>query len=323
MDEDSTTAAEGPALFAGAAEVAHGGRVGVDGGEGREVLFAPGTEPQARALQRHGLGHGVMFAPVPQGDKRMAAALTFRHAWSPRGAGEGWRRAHAGEPETEVVRCRPFPTGYGGAADGMASNQGYAAEAEALVRQYEALRFEDVQGWLLPLLPLLPPAPARVLEVGAGTGRDAAGFAAMGHAALAVEPTAGLRTRAMALHPSPRIEWLDDGLPDLARVLARGEAFDAATLAAVWMHLDAGERRRAMPNLARLVRPGGLVAMTLRHGPVPLGRRMFEVAGEETVRLAAAHGLVPVIHEEGGADVQRRPGVSWTRLALRRAVPAA
>ncbi len=33
----------------------------------------------------------------------------------------------------------------------MASNRGYAEEAEALMRQYEALRFEDVQGWLLPL----------------------------------------------------------------------------------------------------------------------------------------------------------------------------
>lgn len=197
----------------------------------------------------------------------------------------------------------------------MASNQGYAAEAEALVRQYEALRFEHVQGWLLPLL---PPAPARVLEVGAGTGRDAAGFAAMGYRVLAVEPTAELRTRAAALHPSPRVEWLDDGLPDLARVLARGEAFDAATLTAVWMHLDAGECRRAMPALARLVRPGGLVAMTLRHGPVPPGRRMFEVAGEETVRLAAEAGLRPVLHAEGVADVQGRPGVSWTRLALRK-----
>lgn len=140
----------------------------------------------------------------------------------------------------------------------------------------------------------------------------------MGHDVLAAEPTPELRARAAALHPSPRIEWLDDGLPDLARVVARGEVFDAVALMAVWMHLDAGERARAMPVLARLLRPGGLVAVTLRHGPVPPGRRMFGVTGEETVRLAAAHGLAPVLREEGVADVQRRPGVTWTRLALRK-----
>ncbi len=197
----------------------------------------------------------------------------------------------------------------------MVSNNGYAEEAEAYAQRAEALRFEDVAGWYLPLLPI---SSARVLEVGAGTGRDAAGLAALGHTVLAVEPTAELRERGVALHPSLRIEWLDDSLPDLAHVSARGEVFDVAALTAVWMHLDRHERSRAMPVLARLVQSGGVVAMTLRHGPVPPGRRMFEVTGEETVQLAAAHGLVPAVHREDEADVQRRPGVTWTLLALRK-----
>jgi hypothetical protein len=37
-------------------------------------------------------------------------------------------------------------------------------------------------------------------------------LAAMGHRVVAVEPTAALRARAAILHPSPRIEWLDDSL---------------------------------------------------------------------------------------------------------------
>ncbi|MDH6550225.1 ubiquinone/menaquinone biosynthesis C-methylase UbiE [Streptomyces sp. SAI-041] len=46
----------------------------------------------------------------------------------------------------------------------------YAESAERLGRVYESVSFEDVHG---ALLDLLPPAPARVLDVGAGTGRDA------------------------------------------------------------------------------------------------------------------------------------------------------
>jgi len=51
----------------------------------------------------------------------------------------------------------------------------------------------------------------------------------------------------MALHPSPMIEWVDDSLPDLAVVRARGEEFDVVLQSAVWMHLDELQRRQAMP----------------------------------------------------------------------------
>lgn len=193
--------------------------------------------------------------------------------------------------------------------------EGYAAEADALVRQYESIPFAAVHQWVLHLLPT---APARVLDIGAGTGRDAAGFAALGHAVTAVEPTAVLRARAMALHPSPRIIWLDDHLPDLRVLSARAEAFDVVMLTAVWMHLDADQRRRAMPRVAALLHPGGIMAMTLRHGPVPAGRRMFDVTSDETVVLAEAAGLVCVLRLERQESLQNQPDVTWDRLAFRK-----
>jgi SAM-dependent methyltransferase len=79
--------------------------------------------------------------------------------------------------------------------------EGYAEEAEALLVQYEGLAFEHVQRWTLPLI---PPGPRRILEIGAGTGRDAAGFAALGHSVVAVEPTAEFRMRAAELHRGRR-----------------------------------------------------------------------------------------------------------------------
>jgi SAM-dependent methyltransferase len=200
----------------------------------------------------------------------------------------------------------------------VSGTEGYAEEAEALAVQYESITFAQTQG---SIFHLIPPHPCRVLDIGAGTGRDAAGFAALGHRVLAVEPTDELRSRAQVLHPHPNIEWLDDGLPDLARVRARGEMFDVVTLNAVWMHLDETQRRRAMPNVASLVSPDGMVSLSLRYGPVPPGRRMFAVSADETISLAQKEGLELVLQRSHLDSALKRPGVSWTRLVFARPVP--
>jgi len=197
----------------------------------------------------------------------------------------------------------------------ISGTEGYADEAEALVKQYESLVFADIHQ---KVLQLIPATASRVLDIGAGTGRDAAGFAAMGHQVVALEPTEALRSRAAALHPSPQIEWLDDSLPDLAQVMTIGVAFDVVMLTAVWMHLDLAQRQRAMPRVAALLRPGGVLIMSLRYGPVPSGRRMFTVSAEETIQLAGAEGLQPILQFESVDGALRRPGVSWARLAFRK-----
>lgn len=198
---------------------------------------------------------------------------------------------------------------------GTSGTEGYSDEADALVRQYESISFADVHA---SIMPLLPRPPARVLDIGAGTGRDAAGFAALGHAVTAVEPTAELRMRAMALHTSPDIEWLDDSLPDLSLLSGRGDTFDVVMLTAVWMHLDEPQRRRAMPRLVALVRPGGVMMISLRHGPVPQGRRMFEVTAAETIGLAREQAMACVQHMETGDRLLDRPGITWDRLTFRK-----
>ncbi len=189
---------------------------------------------------------------------------------------------------------------------------GYEKDLDTLVRKLEALPFEALHR---EVLPLLPPPPATILDIGAGSGRDAAAFAARGYEVIAVAPAAGLRERAQALHPSPRIAWVDDALPDLASL---GGSFDTVMLTAVWMHLDPEEQGRGMQRIAALLKPGGLLCLTLRHGPVPAERRMFEVSGADTMRLAAAAGLTPVVHLENQVAVSGNPGVTWTRLAFRK-----
>lgn len=197
----------------------------------------------------------------------------------------------------------------------ISGTEGYAEEAESLIRQYESVSFAQLHRQILHLIPTIR---CRVLDIGSGTGRDAAAFAALGHAVVAVEPTDELRLQAPILHPSPRIEWLDDSLPDLNCLAGRGDSFDVVMMTAVWMHLDQWQRRQAIPNVARMVRPGGVMVLTLRHGPVPPGRRMFDVTAQETTELAEDEGLGLVLTLENQDSAFRRPGVHWTRLAFSR-----
>ena len=51
---------------------------------------------------------------------------------------------------------------------------------------------------------------------------------------------------------------------------------------AVLMHLDAETRRQALSTPSpRSSLPNGLLAMSLRHGPVPEGRTMFDIKSAE------------------------------------------
>lgn len=195
--------------------------------------------------------------------------------------------------------------------------QGYAEEADRLAVRYEALTFEGVQR---DVLHLIPAAPCRVLDIGAGTGRDAAALATRGHRVTAMEPTAELRVHGQRRHRLPNLTWIDDSLPELARLRAAGASFDLVMATAVWMHLDEAERAAAMHNVAKLMAPGGLFLMSLRYGPVPPGRRMFAVPAEEAIVQAAQSGLSSA-HRSDREDMQGRDDVRWTLLGFRRAAP--
>lgn len=197
----------------------------------------------------------------------------------------------------------------------VSGTEGYAEEAEDLFKRYESISAAETHK---AVLHLIPAAASDILDIGAGTGRDAAWLAGMGHRVVAVEPTAAMRLPAMKLHPSPAIEWLDDSLPELALVQSRGQQFDLILLSAVWMHFDSAQRRQAMASLAALLRTGGMLIMRVRHGEVPPGRRMFEIPDEETIELAGAHDLHTVLNQraESALAANREAGVSWTHLAF-------
>lgn len=189
----------------------------------------------------------------------------------------------------------------------------YDTHAAAAAARYEGHDAASLNGWLADLL---PKPPAVVMDIGAGSGRDAAWLASLNYDVLAVEPSLSLRGEATRLHPGDSIRWLDDRLPDMAGLIRTGLSADAILLSAVWMHVGPADRPRAFRKLVCLLRPGGLLAMSLREGPAEPGRGMHPVSLSEIEHLAADHGLVVVrVHRQ--TDLEGREDLSWTCVAMR------
>lgn len=163
----------------------------------------------------------------------------------------------------------------------------YDANASRLAAAYEAVPPSVTRDWLADLLPR---PPAVVIDVGAGTGRDAAAFSEAGYEVIAIEPSSGMRVEAERRHSSPRIRWLADSLPAMAMTSRAGVAADVVSLSAVWQHVAPADRPRAFRKLAGLLRSGGLLVMTLRHGPDD-GRGGHPVSLAEVEALARGHGM--------------------------------
>ncbi len=188
----------------------------------------------------------------------------------------------------------------------------YDENAAVVALQYEALDPQELHAWMADLL---PGEPSLVVDVGAGTGRDAAWFAAAGHEVVAVEPSSGMRAEGRRLHDAPRVRWLDDSLPSLASTLRLGIAADVVLVGAVWQHVAPADRARAFRKLVTLLASGGFLVMTLRRGPDD-SRGFHETSGDEVERLARDHGL-EVVRRLEADDGPSRPDVRWTNLALR------
>ncbi len=188
----------------------------------------------------------------------------------------------------------------------------YDAHGDEVAGPYESLRAADVNRWLIDCLPT---QPATVLDIGAGTGRDAAWLASLGHDVVAVEPSAALRDAGRRCHGDRPIQWINDRLPGLETITRHGMAFDVILLNAVWMHVREGDRHRAFRKLINLLRPGGLVAMTLRMGPPDPERGFHPVSVHELETLARGHGAY-LVRQDRSDDLLGRRDVTWRQVAI-------
>lgn len=189
----------------------------------------------------------------------------------------------------------------------------YEAHAREAAARYERADSARLHAWVEDFL---PQERAAVLDVGAGSGRDAAWLASKGHDVVAIEPAAAMRKEARRRHPQANIQWQSDRLPELQTITCTGLSFDFILLSAVWMHVAPRNRRRAFRKLTNLLKPGGALAISLRHGPAEPDRGMHEAVPEEIEKLAREHGAFVAFRGES-SDLLERNDVRWTQLVVR------
>lgn len=186
----------------------------------------------------------------------------------------------------------------------------YDEHARALASRYEALTFEKVHA---PIIEYLPKAPAVLLDVGAGSGRDAAALARRGYTVIAVEPSAELREIGRELHSSSRISWVNDSLPKLTRIVARNVRFDAILCSAVWMHLDSYAQKTAMARLRELLKPSAYLFITFRNRLQSDRPGVYETNAVDVIRQAEKCGL-RLLSEASLPDSFSRQDAIWHSL---------
>ena len=194
----------------------------------------------------------------------------------------------------------------------ISGTQGYSSNVQRFIKSTLEIPFEVLHK---DFLAFLPTTKSRVLDLGAGIGRDAHALAKEGHLVFAVEPLNEFRNAGKELFKAEKIHWVDDALPHLKTL--EKLTFDFVLISGVWHHLNEKEQKIALKKIASLLNDKGKLAISLRNGPAGAGSHIFPTEGLKIQSWAEDLGLKTLLHLKNQDSLMKnKTAVKWARLVF-------
>jgi ubiquinone/menaquinone biosynthesis C-methylase UbiE len=143
----------------------------------------------------------------------------------------------------------------------------------------------------------LPPAPARILDVGGGNGHRAIELARAGHDVTVVDPAAAMldQARELLADETPGTQarvHLIEGPGEQLAVLCPGANFDVAICHGVLLYVD--DPRPLLAAICATIRPRGILSLVVKNAIALPVRPALQGRYEEALRLLRTQSRVEI-----------------------------
>lgn len=194
----------------------------------------------------------------------------------------------------------------------------YQQHAAELARSYESADVAEIHQRLCRAFP----PGAQLLELGGGSGRDAAAMLAAGFEVTLSDGSPAMLEQAEKLHPELRGRTLLHRCP--APLPLEHGTLDGVYALAMLMHLPREQIDPTIAEVARVLKPGGRLVLSVPFARDDIvsddgrdagGRRFTSLAPEQWAGICAGQGL-QLQQSEQCPDGLGRQGISWVSMLL-------
>lgn len=158
-------------------------------------------------------------------------------------------------------------------------------------------------------------AQGKTLDAGCGIGRDSFFLQQNNFDVIGVDASQGMLEQAKFFYPSVR--FLQDDLPSLQTL--QNTAFDNVLCSAVLMHLDSVSFWQALQRLLDLLKPHGVLIITLRGTQQPDQRengKLYQAIDLSALRQFITAQDAQVLHDEPEVEPKRQ--LTWENLVIKK-----
>lgn len=187
----------------------------------------------------------------------------------------------------------------------------YDANWKDYVAKTQGIDMSDILDRFVKYLP----AGARILDVGAGAGRDSMFLLSRHYKVVALDPSPKM---ANVLRAIPGLDVVEHGAEQIEDVAQ----YDGVWACASLLHLDDRTLTVAMQRLARALKPGGVLYMCFKDGDsirrISDGRLFHDLSADGVTQLAKAQGLTIEESWRTASKLIETNAADWNNVIARR-----